>query len=109
MLNLKRDDSVAVQPALQGVYVRVFYSNLGGNENASLMVLVSLDDPATWTNHILENSRYVRFQLGNNGVLEQFVRSGVKDKFRKTRVTSLAQAAEKINKYLDKVTSHVAV
>ena len=57
-------------------------------------------------NGILENSRYFRLHLSNDGVLEMF--SGQLDptfsnrlkSFRKTRVVSASDAVMKINRYI---------
>ncbi len=42
-------------------YVKAYVSSLGGEERSSVMVTVSLDPRDTWTNGILENSRYAKF------------------------------------------------
>lgn len=41
-------------------YVRAGVSTLGGEDRSSVMVTVSLDPRESWTNGILENSRYAK-------------------------------------------------
>lgn len=41
-------------------YVRAHVSTLGGEDRASVLVTVSLDPKETWSNGILENSRYAK-------------------------------------------------
>jgi len=84
-------------------FVRVRISTLGGKDRATLMLTISLDPREEWANGIFENSRYMRFHLGQNRVLEQFVLSVPNKrptKFRKTRVKSLDELAIKINQYI---------
>jgi hypothetical protein len=69
-------------------------STLGGEENASLIVKVSLDPNEQWINGIYHNSRYAMFHIGA-GKIEQFSRSKT-EKFRKCNADSIEVAANKI-------------
>ena len=82
------------------VYVK--FSDLGGINERSLLITISLDKKEDWPNGYIENSRYTRFHYepNNNNELEQFAKSGIK-KFRKSRPVNAIEAANKIKKYLD--------
>lgn len=67
-------------------FVQVDYSTLWGKERADIHILVSFDDRKDWVNWILENSRYARFSLSQDGILEKFSGRG---KFRKTKLKDL--------------------
>jgi len=76
---------------------------LGGEERASLLIMVALDPKSTWPNNILENSRYFRIDIERNGSMEQFTMSRLSKKMRKTKVKSIDDAIKKINKYIGEV------
>lgn len=97
---LVADDAETARALIQAPYVGAQYSRLGGAGRESVLIVVSLDPKDTWANGILENSRYTRFHLGSDGVLEQFTRSRGLTTFRKTRVKDIREAVSKINKYL---------
>jgi hypothetical protein len=75
-------------------YYFIERSTLGGEENASLIVKVSLDPKEQWINGIYHNSRYAMFHIGA-GKIEQFNRSET-EKFRKCNAKSIEEAANKI-------------
>ncbi len=80
------------------------YSTLGGERNVSILVALSLDPKESWSNGIYENSRYMRFHINTDGVIEQFRKAHtINDKFRKIRVKTIDQLISKINDYLKKV------
>ena len=86
---------------IQAPFVNAYVSTLGGYLNASIMIVVSLDNKSSWTNGILENSHYCRFSIDRNGTIEQFHKSyKIPLKFRKSKALSLKMAIAKINQYL---------
>lgn len=76
-------------------YVGVGHSTLGGIENVSIFVTISLDPRHAWANGILENSRYARIHVHNDGTVEQI--SGYQLKLRKFTAKNMAQVIDKIN------------
>jgi hypothetical protein len=70
-------------------YVHAQYSTLGGNENVSIMVTISLDAREDWFNGILQNSRYANFHIDRLGTVERFSGGRGMAKFRKTRIKSI--------------------
>ena len=89
-----------MQSKIEAPYVGAQVSTLGGKERVTILLVVSLDKKEDWSNHILENSRYMRFHFYNTGVLEEFSGSRFSKKFRKTTVKSVAEAIAKINQYI---------
>ena len=89
-----------MQNKIEAPYVGAQVSTLGGKERVTILLVVSLDKKEDWSNHILENSRYMRFHFYNTGVLEEFSGSRFSKKFRKTTVKSVAEAIAKINQYI---------
>ena len=84
--------------------VKASYSTLGGERDASIMVAISIDPKDSWGNGIYENSRYMRFHIQPDGVIEQFrISYKIPLKFRKVRAKSLDDVIAKINAYLSKV------
>jgi hypothetical protein len=98
------DVDAAVETLQSGIHapvVKVWKSTLGGADRVSILILVSLDPRETWTNGILENSRYFRMDYLMNGSLELFSGGFRMLKFRKARVKSPDDAVMKINKYIE--------
>jgi hypothetical protein len=87
-------------------YFSACYSSLGGVENASILLTISLDPKETWAHGIRENSRLTHFSIGSDGRVEQFKAFysvyGLK-KFRRTRASNFTEAVAKVAKYLDNV------
>jgi len=83
-------------------HLHVELSTLGGEERASIIIKISLDDKNTWSNGIYHNSRYSMFHL-NGGKLEQFSRNHVLPKFRKATIKSVDDVANKILNWVNKV------
>jgi hypothetical protein len=75
-------------------YKSVQPASLGDRENVSIMLTVSLDKKEEWPNEILENSRYARFRVENNGTVENF--SGNLPHITKFRVKSINELIEKL-------------
>lgn len=90
-----------IKKGIKAPYVNVYVSTLGGKERASIMFTVGMDSKDNWPNNILENSRYGKFHLGYDGVLEMHsARYGKVSKFRKTRVKSVKDVITKIDKWM---------
>jgi hypothetical protein len=93
-----------LQKGIKAPYVFVQKSALGGAENVSILITVSLDAKENWHNQILQNSRYFMIHFSNKGVMDQFSGNvSGKDRFRKTRVKSVDEALTKINAYIDRL------
>jgi predicted kinase len=93
----------ALKKQIKAPYVAASLSTLGGEERATIMLAISLDPRETWTNGIYENSRYLRFSLGRNGVIANFARAHlIKTKFRKQWYKNQADAIKKLNAYVSK-------
>ena len=96
------EDKVELVELLEGVFPHYYVerSNLGGEENASLIVKVSLDPPEEWINGIYHNSRYAMFHIGA-GKVWLFSQSKT-EKFRKCNAKSVEEAVNKIIAWRDK-------
>lgn len=95
-------DQETLQNLITGApLIKVQRSTLGGEQNASLMILVVLDDKSTWTNGIMENARYARFSIHKDRI-ESFSNStGLH--FRAGKIKSIEHAAQKINYWIEQV------
>jgi hypothetical protein len=69
-------------------------STLGGEQNASLIVKVSLDPKEEWINGIFHNSRYAMFSVGG-GKIEMFSYNKTA-KFRKANASSVEEAISRL-------------
>jgi len=49
-------------------YVKSYVSSLGGDKNSAVMLTISLDPKESWSNGILQNSRYGNFHIAGNRV-----------------------------------------
>ena len=84
-------------------FINAYKSTLGGPQNVSVLVKLSLDEKNTWMNNIFENSRYAHFHVTRPNVIEMFQRSyKIKTKFRKTRAKSIDDVVSKINDWAKK-------
>jgi len=92
-----------IQTGIQAPFVKAYKSTLGGIQNTAIMITISLDPKESWSNGILQNSRYSMFHYSNNGELEQHSRQYNLPKFRKARVKSPPDAVAKINAYINSV------
>jgi hypothetical protein len=111
-------DVESIKSQINAPYVSARISTLGGYGRASLMMAISLDPKEDWANNIFENSNHMRFSLGQDGLLDQFVLSvydksrnrvrGIK-KFRKTMVKSTDEMITKINKYINHVNDELVI
>jgi hypothetical protein len=88
------------QDSIQAPFVKVYKSTLGGVQNTSILLTVSLDPKEAWSYGILENSRYFKMHYYQDGTLELFSGGRGLTKFRKTRTKNPEDSLEKINKYI---------
>ena len=72
-------------------------------DTGSLFIQASLDAKVNWQNNIFHNSRYVIFSLHNDGKMELLSRGMKMPKFRKCKVKSLEDIAEKLIEYFEGV------
>jgi hypothetical protein len=104
---LTNEQLQALREEVKGIidypFMQVCFSDLGGINERSAMITVSIDKKEDWCNGYIENSRYTRFHYepNNNNELQQFVKSGIVKKFRLCRPENIIEAAKKIKKYLD--------
>ena len=82
-------------------YYSVSYSDLGGDDQASLMINVSLDNKENWPYGIYQNSRYANFSMHGDSKLELFTKLYTMPKMRKCKIKTLEDAADKISNYLN--------
>jgi hypothetical protein len=83
-------------------YKRAHVSTLGGKENASLMITVSVDTVESWPQGYIENSHYMRLQLDADGKLEHYSGHGIPH-MRKCKVKNHKDAMERINNHIKKI------
>jgi len=92
-----------IENGIKAPIVKASVSTLGGVNNISILMVISLDERKDWANGILENSRYIRLHLNaKDHVLEQFSGSlgmGVKS-LRKSRPKTIDAVVKKINTYI---------
>jgi len=84
---------------------RANISTLGGEDNAAIMLVFSLDDRSKWNHGYIENSRYYRFSIdhtANEFEVENFI--SVKGyKMRSFKTSESIKVIEKLNKFFDKI------
>lgn len=88
---------------IKAPFVNAYKSDLGGKENVSILLTISLTDKSEWKYGILENSQYAKFHILRDGEIEKF--SGSMPKMRKSKVKSQEEVVKKINEYFEKVKS----
>ena len=93
---------------VQAPYVNAGVASLGGPEETAVMFTVSTEPKEEWSNGILENSRYGKFYLDNNGELE--CHSGSfnhynepRMNFRKRNVKNVDQLIQVLNSWVAQV------
>lgn len=98
-------------------FIKIDKGSLGGND--SIYLLVSLEPKNEWAHGILENSQYFRMALYEDGEMHVFTQSlykkglrntfegRIKTKFRKCKAKHLADAVERIRKFIDKVNADI--
>lgn len=94
-----------IKSNIKAPYIGVQYSTLGGDANVSILIVVSLDPKETWSNGYIENTRYFRLHLDNDGTLEMFTVSKLPLKLRKSKNKSIDEVINRINKYINTINS----
>jgi len=90
-----------IEAGVKAPFVKTQVSTLGGKERASIAIAISLDDPSTWQNKILQNSRYIKFMIHHPGnKLESISQSYKVGKFRKSNIKNTKDIITKINKWV---------
>lgn len=93
-----------VKREINAPYVGAQVSTLGGQHRPAVMMTVSLDDKSDWANGILHNSRYMMFDIGHDGVIDQHnIAHTISKRFRKTRFKTPDEVIKKINLYIKQV------
>lgn len=83
--------------------IHSYVSTLGGKEQASVLLRVSLDPENTWNNGILENSRYALFSIDRKGYVDAFTQSyKIANRFRSGQAKNIDDVINKINKWAEK-------
>lgn len=89
---------------INAIYVNSKYSTLGGARNVSILMSISLDPKDEWANGIYNNSRFMKFHIHQDGVVEQFVKSyEIEERFRKFRGKDINDIINRINKYIESI------
>ena len=101
-VNMAEDIVSRLKNEIKVPYIDAYKSTLGGEENVSILLAISLDEKDTWTYGIYENSRYARFYIDNNGVVEHF-RGNIEPRFRKTKVKDVDSLINKLNIYFQSI------
>ena len=105
---LSSDELIALTSEIKAIlnlpFMGIKFSDLGGKNERSAIITVSIESKEQWENGYLENSKYARFHYepNNNNELEQFTCTFSK-KFRKARPVNIIDAAKKIKKYIDEL------
>lgn len=96
----QKEDAQKLKDLISAEYVNVYYSDLGGAHNASLMATICIEPKSEWKYGILENSNYGKFHIsGKEKKIEHFSGYGMK-KLRKSSFKSVEEVAEKLNKWI---------
>jgi hypothetical protein len=86
---------------IRAPYVSGYVSTLGGEQNSSILLTISLDKRENWISGILENSRYAKFHVSDK--IEHFSGYGTA-KFRKASFQSPVQLVEKLQLWVNGAT-----
>jgi len=89
--------------AIKADYISAKISLIGGRENASIILYLSMDKKESWINGIYHNSRYYIIDISINGDIEVYSRGQNTNKIRKCRKNSIPEAIEYINKNIEKI------
>ncbi len=91
---------------IKAPYVNAQVASLGGPENVSVIFTVSADPKESWSNGILENSRYGKFYLHNDGDVEQF--SGAFAGWKQPNRAVRSRNVKSVDQLIQVINSHVA-
>ena len=86
-----------IKTGLKFPYLNIYHSTLGGKENISILLCVSLDNRETWANGILQNSAYMKLHILNFGKIYMICRDRKVKKFRKCNFKNIDDLIEKLN------------
>jgi len=78
-------------------FISASMSMLGGKDNITIMLAVSIEAKENWPGDIFENSNYRRFSIFNDGTVENFTTSGL-SKVRKFTAKSVDDLIARLNK-----------
>jgi len=96
--------TVSLSTKLTAPVIWAAKSVLGGEENVSIMIKMSLDEKHEWQNGIFQNSRYAHIRIDRDGTMEMFAHKRSMGKaMRKTKVRDVKTAIKKINEWIYKV------
>ncbi len=84
--------------ALNYPYKHIQHSTLGGNDNISIIISLSLESPETWCNQIFENSLYIKIYISNTGYIELISQSHKLKRFRAGQIKDIDSLINKIKK-----------
>jgi len=91
---------------IKAPYVNAQVAALGGPENVSIIFTVSADPKESWNNGILENSRYGKFYLHNDGSVEQF--SGAFAGWKQPNRAVRSRNVKSVDQLIQTINSHIA-
>lgn len=92
-----------IKDKIKAEYCTVYISTLGGINNTSIIIRLSLDKKENWKNGIFHNSKYYIFHIDKYGVIENFSCDYKLKKIRKKTVKTIDEAIEYINKKIERI------
>jgi hypothetical protein len=92
-----KDKGQEIIEKINADYKAITISTLGGIDNVSIIIHISLDKKETWQNGIFHNSRYYIIHIDKNGTVENFSCNYILKKMRKKTVKTLQEALDYIN------------
>jgi len=92
-----KDKGQEIIEKINAEYKAITISTIGGVENVSIILHLSIDKKETWQNGIFHNSRYYILHIDKNGIIENFSCSHMVKKLRKKTVKTLQEALDYIN------------
>lgn len=95
-----KNDIKLLNKGIKAPFVVAKISMLGGKERVVIIIIISMNKKEDWPNNIFENSKYIKLNFSNTGELGLITQSKFDKKFRKTKVKSINDAINKINKFL---------
>ena len=95
-----------LKSGIKAPYVNAQVASLGGPENVSVIFTVSADPKESWANGILDNSRYGKFYLHNDGDVEQF--SGAFAGWKQPNRAVRSRNVKSIDQLIQVINNHIA-
>ena len=91
--------ALKLKNSLKVPFISMRKSSLGGR--TTLLLAIGFEKKENWINGIFENSKYARFSIEENGIVECFTIShNLNKKFRKSKVKSFEKLKERLNKFI---------